>query len=164
MTFQKFQQISKSAINWEKIIRGVNKNWLWCVTDELIDLVQYFRFNHTASTTWFINVTHRQHMVRLLSHDSYVQTLALGHLTSHQSCLGSGLWATLNFVAFCLDWPPALGPEINFFCSDQDPRFSAIAGGPPLTCNISNMCSMSAAIQHVWIIGNCPNWSVALLI
>ena len=36
-----FQQISKIAINGEKIIGKVNKNWLWCMTNELIELAQY---------------------------------------------------------------------------------------------------------------------------
>ena len=65
-----------------------------------------------------------------LSHDSYVRTVALGHLMAHRSCPGSGLWAVSNFVAFCLDWPLALGPQIHIFCPDWDQGFPAIAGGP----------------------------------
>ena len=69
-----------------------------------------------------------------LSHDSYVWTLALGHLTARRSCLGSGLWAVSNFVAFCLDWPLALGPQIHIFCPDRDQGFPAIARGPFVEC------------------------------
>ena len=40
VTFLIFQQISKITINWEKIIGGVNENWVWCVTFELNEMVQ----------------------------------------------------------------------------------------------------------------------------
>ena len=50
------------------------------------------------------------------------------------SSILSELWAVSNFVAFCLDWPLALGPQIHIFCPDQDQGFPAIAGGPHMPC------------------------------
>jgi hypothetical protein len=73
---------------------------------------------------------HTGNTVRPLSHDTCVRILALGHLTSRRSCPGSWLWAVSNFVAFCPDWPPAVGPKIHIFCPDRDQGFPAIARGP----------------------------------
>ncbi|EDR00914.1 uncharacterized protein LACBIDRAFT_312890 [Laccaria bicolor S238N-H82] len=43
---------------------------------------------------------------------------------------GLWLWAVSNFVTFCPDWPPAVGPKIYIFCPDRDQGFPAIARGP----------------------------------
>lgn len=43
---------------------------------------------------------------------------------------GLWLWAVSNFVTFCPDWPPAVGPKIHIFCPDRDQGFPAIARGP----------------------------------
>ena len=45
---------------------------------------------------------------------------------------GSYYWllAVLNFDAYCLDWPLALGPQIRILCPDQNQGFPAIARGP----------------------------------
>jgi hypothetical protein len=64
------------------------------------------------------------------SNRNFPDLLMLGHLTSRRSCPGAWLWAVSNFVAFCPDWPPAVGPKIHIFCSDRDQGFPAIAGGP----------------------------------
>ena len=41
VTFLIFRQISKITINREKIIGGVNENWVWRMTFELNEMVQY---------------------------------------------------------------------------------------------------------------------------
>ena len=89
--------------------------------------MRYLSFDYAASTTGLINVTHRRHRQT----DTSVRIPALGCLTSRRSCPGSGLWAVSNFVAFCPDWPPAVGPKIHIFCPDRDQGFPAIARGPP---------------------------------
>ena len=40
VTFLFFRQISKIAINREKMIGGVKENWVWHVTFELNEMVQ----------------------------------------------------------------------------------------------------------------------------
>jgi len=62
---------------------------------------QQFALHEARSGTQLM--LHKTYKVRLLCHNSCVWIAALGHLTSCQSCLGSGLWATLNFVTFCPD-------------------------------------------------------------
>ncbi|EDR13784.1 uncharacterized protein LACBIDRAFT_322958 [Laccaria bicolor S238N-H82] len=50
---------------------------------------------------------------------------------AHRGILsGLWLWAVSNFVTFCPDWPPAVGPKIHIFCLDRDQGFPAIARGP----------------------------------
>ena len=52
VTFLFFRQISKIAINWEKIIGGVSENWVWRVTFELNEMVQYSK--RAAHEQWQI--------------------------------------------------------------------------------------------------------------